>query len=103
MKDVVSPNGAVSIRMPESARSDDIDTHTRTSALRVHRVGQPDEDLSMADEPGHQELCDREAAFVAAAITDDADLTRHLQDAVASLAVCLAADESVRSGRPVQL
>jgi predicted dehydrogenase len=103
VKDVVSPNGAVSIRMPEDARSDDIDTHTRTSLIRLHRIGQPDQDLSMADEPGHQALCDREAAYVARAIAEDLDLTRHLQDAVRSLAVCLAADESVRSGRPVTL
>ncbi len=103
VKDVVSPNGAVSIRMPESARSDDIDTHTKTSLIRLHRVGQPDADLSMADEPGHQALCDREAAFVADAIATDADLSRHLQDAVSSLAVCLAADESVRTGLPVKL
>jgi predicted dehydrogenase len=103
VKDVVSPNGAVSIRMPESARSDDIDTHTRTSLIRLHRVGEPDQDLSMADEPGHQDLCDREAAFVARAITEDLDLGRHLQDAVASLRVCLAADESVRTGETVKL
>lgn len=103
VKDVVSPRGAVSIRMPDSARSDDIDTHTKTSTIRVHRVGQPDQDLSMADEPGHQELCDREQAFVARAIQDDLDLSRHLRDAVRSLAVCLAADESVRSGQPVKL
>ncbi len=103
VKDVVSPNGAVSIRMPESAKSDDIDTHTKTSLLRVHRVGRGDEDLSMADEPGHQELCDREAAYVARAINDNIDLTRHMNDAVQSLAICLAADESVRSGRPVKL
>jgi predicted dehydrogenase len=103
VKDVVSPNGAVSIRMPESARSDDIDTHTRTSLIRLHRNGEPDQDLSMADEPDHQALCDREAAFVARAIADDLDLTRHLQDAVASLRVCLAADESVRTGRTLTL
>ena len=103
VKDVVSPNGAVSIRMPESARSDDIDTHTRTSLIRLHKVGQPDQDLSMADEPGHQDLCDREAAYLAEAIAADLDLTRHLRDAIASLAVCLAADESVRSGLPVKL
>jgi predicted dehydrogenase len=103
VKDVVSPNGAVSSRMPESARSDDIDTHTRTSLIRLHRVGEPDQDLSMADEPGHQDLCDREAAFVARAITEDLDLGRHLQDAVASLRVCLAADESVRTGETVKL
>ena len=103
VKDVVSPRGAVSIRMAEGARSDDIETHTKTSLIRVHRVGQPDEDLSMADEPGHQDLCDREQAFVARAIAEDLDLTRHLQDAVRSLAVCLAADESVRTGQTVRL
>lgn len=103
VKDVVSPNGAVSIRTPADARSDDIDTHTQTSKLRLHRVGQPDQDLSMDGEPGHQDLCDAEAAFMARAIANDTDLTRHMQDAVASLAVCLAADESVRSGQPVRL
>lgn len=103
VKDVVSPNGAVSIRMPESARSDDIDTHTKTSTLRVHRVGRDDEDLSMADEPDHQDLCDREQAFVARAIAEDLDLSGHMHDAVRSLAICLAADESVRSGQIVTL
>lgn len=103
VKDVVSPNGAVSIRMPESAKSDDVDTHTKTSLLRVHKVGLPDQDISMADEPGHQELCEREQAFMARAINENLDLTRHLQDAVQSLAICLAADESVRSGQPVKL
>ncbi|MCA3513921.1 MAG: Gfo/Idh/MocA family oxidoreductase [Rhodobacter sp.] len=103
VKDVVSPNGAVSIRMPDSARSDDIDTHTRTSLLRVHKVASGDTDISMADEPGHQALCDREAAYVARAITGNLDLTRHMSDAVQSLAICLAADESVRSGQPVKL
>lgn len=99
----LAPGGAVSIRMPETAKSDDHDTHTKTSLLRVHRIGQPDEDLSMADEPGHQELCEREQAFMARAIAEDLDLTRHMEDAVQSLAICLAADESVRSGKPVKL
>jgi predicted dehydrogenase len=103
VKDVVSPNGAVSIRMPDNARSDDIDTHTKTSLLRVHKVGRKDVDISMADEPGHQDLCDREQAFVARAIMENLDLTRHMNDAVLSLAICLAADESVRSGQPVRL
>jgi predicted dehydrogenase len=103
VKDVVSPNGAVSIRMPESAKSDDVDTHTKTSMLRIHKVGQPDQNLNMADEPGHQDLCEREQAFMARAIAEDLDLTRHMEDAVRSLAVCLAADESVRSGQPVKL
>ena len=59
--------------------------------------------LSMEGEPGHQDLCDLEQAFVLKAIRENIDLTRHMDDAVKSLAVCLAADESVRSGAAVKL
>jgi predicted dehydrogenase len=103
VKDVVSPRGSVSIRMPETTRSDDIDGHTRTSCLRLHRAGTGTEDIDMAGEPDHQALCGRQAAFVARAVTEDLDLGRHLSDAVRSLAVCLAADASVRTGFPVRL
>lgn len=104
VKDVISPGGCVSIVMDEGAKSDDIDTHTRTSRIRIHRAAtgadgkfaRPDELLSMQGEPGHQELCDREQAFLLRAIREDIDLDRHMADAVRSLAVCLAADESVR-------
>ena len=37
------------------------------------------------------------------AIAHDMDLTRHMTDAVQSLAICLAADESIRIGQPVWL
>lgn len=111
VKDIVSPNGCVSIVMDEGARSDDIDTHTRTSTIRLHRAetdangefAQPDTLLSMADEPGHQALCEREQAFVLRAVREDMDLTRHMEDAVQSLNICLAADESVRSGGEIEL
>ena len=111
VKDVMSPKGCVSIVMDEGAKSDDIDTHTKTSRIRVHRAeigpggkfARPDELLSMQGEPDHQGLCDREQAFVLKAIREDLDLTRHMDDAVKSLAVCLAADESVRTGRAVRL
>ncbi|MCO6048921.1 Gfo/Idh/MocA family oxidoreductase [Mesorhizobium sp. RP14(2022)] len=111
VKDVISPNGCVSIVVAEGTRSDDIDAHTKTSVIRRHRAEMdangrfvsPDENISMAGEPGHQDLCDREQAFVLKAIREDLDLSRHMDDAVRSLAVCLAADESVRSGKPVRL
>ncbi|MER9441468.1 Gfo/Idh/MocA family oxidoreductase [Mesorhizobium sp. M0340] len=111
VKDVISPNGCVSIVMKEGVRSDDIDTHTKTSTIRLHsaatgadgKFAKPDEMLSMEGEPGHQDLCDLEQAFVLKAIREDLDLTRHMDDAVKSLAVCLAADESVRSGLAVKL
>ena len=111
VKDVMSPNGSVSIVMDPNAKSDDIDTHTKTAVIRLHNAAtgsggkflSADEDLRMAGEPGHQELCDREQAFVLKAIREDVDLSRHMDDAVQSLRICLAADESVRTGQPVKL
>jgi predicted dehydrogenase len=111
VKDVISPNGCVSIVMDPNARSDDIDTHTKTSVIRLHNAAtdadghfvEPDKLLEMAGAPGHQELCDREQAFVLKAIREDIDLDRHMNDAVQSLRICLAADESVRTGKMVDL
>jgi hypothetical protein len=59
--------------------------------------------MSMADEPGHQDLCEREQAFVLKAIAEDLDLTRHMDDAVRSLEVVLAADRSMRERRAIDL
>lgn len=111
VKDIISPNGSVSIVMDPNAKSDDIDTHTKTSRILVHGAATgpdgafvgDDKMLEMAGEPGHQELCDREQAFVAKAIAEDIDLSRHMQDAVRSLAICMAADESIRSGKSIEL
>ena len=111
VKDVMSPRGSVSIVMDPNAKSDDIDTHTKTSVIRLHnaetgpdgRFIRPDEDMTMAGEPGHQELCDFEQAYMLKAIREDIDLTRHMDDAVQSLRICLAADESARTGKPIYL
>jgi predicted dehydrogenase len=110
VKDIISPNGSVSIIMAE-AKSDDINAHTRTSTIRVHHAAtdaggaflEADTDLSMQGEPDHQALCDREQAYLLRAINEDLDLTRHMEDAVQSLAICLAADRSIRSGQLVTL
>lgn len=111
VKDIISPQGAVSIVMDDNVRSDDIDAHTRTSRIRVHRAtldhngdfSEPDILLDMQDEPDHQGLCDREQAYLHDAITNDLDLKRHWRDALQSLRICLAADESVRTGEAIKL
>jgi predicted dehydrogenase len=111
VKDVMSPNGAVSIVMDAGAKSDSLETHTMTDTIKVHRAAlgpdgtfaAPDLLTSMEGEPGHDALCAREQAHVHRAITEDLDLTRHMQDAVESLRICIAADESVRTGKPVRL
>ena len=102
VKDIVSPKGSVSITEGNKGASSDIDGHTRVGGILVHT---PDGDrlIEMAHEPGHQALCDAEQAFVLRAIAEDIDLTRHMSDAVSSLAICLAADESIRTGQPVSL
>ena len=101
VKDVISPSGAVSI-IDQQQTSDDLDGHTKVGSILVHRSS-GDRLIEMTNEPSHQELCDTEQAFMINAIAQDLDLTRHLHDAVQSLGVCLAADESIRSGRPVEL
>lgn len=111
VKDIISPNGSVSIVVDSDAKSDDIDTHTKTSTIRIHRsalgadgnFAEPDVDLSMQHEPDHQGLCDLEQAYVLKAIREDIDLERHMNDAVQSLRICLAADESIRTGGEISL
>ncbi|MFZ5962846.1 Gfo/Idh/MocA family protein [Thalassococcus sp. BH17M4-6] len=102
VKDVVSPNGAVSITDADKGSSDDVDGHTRVGGLLVHR---PDGDtlIDLPDEPGHQQLCEAEQTWIVDAIRTDADLARHMRDALQSLAICLAADESIRTGRSITL
>ncbi|WP_170395505.1 Gfo/Idh/MocA family protein [Ruegeria arenilitoris] len=102
VKDIVSPNGSVSITDGNKGASSDIDGHTKVGGILVH-TPQGDRTIDMPDEPGHQELCDAEQAYMLRAIAEDIEQTRHMNDAVQSLAICLAADESIRTGQPVSL
>jgi predicted dehydrogenase len=111
VKDVMTPKGSVSIVMDPGARSQDHDTHVRTDKILIHhaelgadgKFSRADELVSTVGEPGHDALCAREQDYVYRAITEDIDLTRHMDDAVQSLRICIAADESARTGRPVKL
>ena len=110
VKDVVGPKGSVSIG-DSASDSDDIGGHTKTNSLVIHhseltddnRFAREDEIVPSAGEPDHQALCDAEQQFLLEAITQDHDLTDHLRDAVNSLRIVLAADESVRTGQVVDL
>jgi predicted dehydrogenase len=103
VKDIISPGGAVSIVSADAPGSASVDGHTKVGVIRVHPAGGPDRIIDFPGEPGHQELCDAEAAYIRRAIADDIDLTRHMEDAVQSLAICLAADVSIRTGMAVDL
>lgn len=114
VKDVIGPKGSVSIVADEVAKlgkSDSVAAHTQTESLRVHYADldseyhftKKDTHINLADEPDHQELCDREQQFFLQAITDDLDLTKANVDAVNSLRIALACDESVRTGQIIML
>ncbi len=103
VKDIISPKGSVSIVSADAPGSDSVDGHTRVGVIRVHPADGVDRIIDFPGEPGHQELCDAEQAFVRRAIEDDLDLTRHMEDAVQSLAICMAADQSIRTGKVVEL
>jgi len=115
VKDMIGPLGCVSIvageAAGEGAHSAAHDSHVRTNALRIHHAGldaaggfqRPDEILSTEDEPGHQDLCEREQRLFLRAIRKEVDLTSHLEDAINSLKIVFAADESVRTGEVVRL
>ena len=62
-----------------------------------------DEWINLRDEPDHQELCNREQRYFLRAIVGDIDLTDHVEDAVNSLRIAFACDESVRTGKIVTL
>jgi len=95
VKDIVSPNGSVSITDTDKGASSNIDGHTEVGGLLVHRLD-GDRLIELPEEPGHQGLCDAEQAFVVNAILQDVDLSRSMNEAIQSLRICLAADESIR-------
>lgn len=114
IKDVIGPKGSVSIVAKEagaSGHSDNVAAHTKTESLRVHHAAidgnntfvKPDEWIDLADEPDHQELCNREQRFFLEAIRSDLDLEELTQHAVDSLRIAIACDESVKTGKPVYL
>jgi hypothetical protein len=88
-----------------------VEDHVRSNAIRVHHAEltpsgsfvRPDEWLTQADEPGHDELCRREQEFFVRAIREQLDLTSHLEDSLASLSIVLAADQAMRTGQSVDL
>ena len=94
-----------------TGKSHSIDAHTKTESIRVHHAAidsenkfiREDEYIDLQDEPGHQELCNREQQYFLRAIQENLDLTREMQDAFNSLRIAMACDESVKTGEIVRL
>ncbi|MEX2566325.1 MAG: Gfo/Idh/MocA family oxidoreductase [Cyclobacteriaceae bacterium] len=114
IKDVFGPNGSVSIVAKDaggSGKSDSIEAHTKTESILFHqseldkseKFAYEDEWVDLTDEPDHNGLCKREQEYFLKAIQEDIDLSNHMEDAVNSLRIAFACDESVRSGKVVDL
>ena len=114
VKDVFGPKGSVSIVAKEAGgagKSSSIEAHTKTESLRFHHADldenekflKPDEWINLEDEPDHQELCNREQRYFLNAILENTDLAAHAEDAVNSLRIAFACDESIRTGQVISL
>jgi len=114
VKDVFGPKGSVSIVAKDASKagqSDSIEAHSKTESLKVHysdlnesgAFSKSDEWVDLSDEPDHQELCNREQLYFLKSIVEDLDLTNPTRDAINSLEIAFACDESVRTGQVVLL
>lgn len=114
IKDVFGPRGAVSIvakKAGAAGNSANVDDHTKTESIKVHyadldaagEFARPDKWIDLTDEPDHQELCNREQRYFLKAIREDIDLTDPTSDAVNSLRIAFACDDSVKTGDIVRL
>ncbi len=115
VKDVMGPKGSISISkntfdLPRGS-SADIGGHTTVKRLHLHhsemdeagKLSHDDEMIDTPDEPGHDELCYLEQEFFLKSIQDDLDLSDHLREVVHTLKIVLASDESVKTGKTVEL
>jgi predicted dehydrogenase len=103
VKDVIGPRGCVSIADTRTTGSSDIDSHTTTGSLIAHdALHNITTVINTSGEPTHQDLCNLEQTYFLQAIHADLNLDEHLADAVNSLRIVLAGDESIRTGAIVQ-
>jgi len=114
VKDVVGPKGSVSIVAKQAGgigKSDSIEAHTKTESLLRHyaeldaneKFARADDWVDLTDEPDHQELCNREQTYFLASIQNDIDLDDHVEDAVNSLRIAFACDQSIKTGQVVHI
>jgi len=114
VKDVIGPKGSVSISSRTGSgagNSANVDAHSKTESILCHHselkadgtFKRTDEWIDVSDEPDHDGLCLREQEFFLQAIREDRDLRVHLESAVNSLRIVIAADQSAREGRTIAL
>ncbi|WP_276389019.1 Gfo/Idh/MocA family protein [Eudoraea chungangensis] len=111
IKDVIGPNGCVSIKDDDKSNSDEVEGHTKTGGLLLHKSAldkegkylNEDQLISTENEPDHDALCELEQLYFLNAIINDKDLNEHLRDAINSLKIVLGADQSFKTNQTIIL
>lgn len=114
VKDVIGPNGSVSIVEPSDnnvIKSDEIDSHTKTNLLLIHNEKRdengmflnPDRHINTEDEPDHNTLCELEQRYLLKIIEEDIDISQEMKDVINSMKIVLAADKSIKTGKQVKV
>ena len=114
VKDVIGPNGSVSIVEPldnNDIKSDEIDSHTKTNLLLIHNEKRdengmflnPDTHINTDDEPDHNTLCELEQRYLLKIIEEDIDISQEMKDVINSMKIVLAADKSIKTGKQVKV
>lgn len=114
VKDVIGPNGAVSIVSENDIHekdSDNIENHTQNNCLKIHssmldedrKFVSPNRKVIYDQDPTHQDLCDHEQEFFYNSIINNIDLKSHMEDAYKSLQIALACDEAVKTSKTIKL
>ena len=114
VKDVIGPNGSVSIVEPSdnnNIKSDEIDSHTKTNLLLIHNEKRdengmflnPDRHINTEDEPDHNTLCELEQRYLLKIIEEDIDISQEMKDVINSMKIVLAADKSIKTGKQVEV
>lgn len=121
IKDIIGPKGSISVVPPSHEPgygkdatwtfSSDIHTHGAMQSVLVHHselnaeqgLVKADEMIPVVDKPDHNEICRLEQLFLLDAIRNDKDLEEGMAAAVNSLKIVLAADQSIKEKRIVEL
>ncbi|MDH5397160.1 MAG: Gfo/Idh/MocA family oxidoreductase [Cyclobacteriaceae bacterium] len=111
VKDIIGKKGCVSMVDKPAGASSEIGGHTTTGGLKIHWQDRDDQDnftrenefIDNSGEPDHDALCFLEQEYMVKSIEEDLNLDEHQNSAIQSLAIVLAADESVRTGKTVFL
>ena len=105
LREVFGPKGSVSIeshKAGEEITKESIKIH-HNEIDNNNRFVRKDEIIDLHHQPNHQQLCRIQQQYLLKAIQDDLDLTDHMNVALHSLSIVLAADESIKTGETIEL